>query len=60
MSLGRYSKFAVAIGGVLSALGQMLADGAIDTQEIGLVCSMIAAAVLVFVVPNASASEGPQ
>jgi len=58
MSLGKYSKFAVAIGGVLSSLGQMLADGSISSSEIGLVCSMVAAAVLVFVVPNASASEG--
>ncbi len=58
MSLGKYSKFAVAVGGVFSAVGQMLADGAINTSEIGLVCSMVAAAILVFVVPNAQASEG--
>lgn len=58
MSLGKYSKFAVAIGGVFSALGQMLADGAIESSEIGLVCSMVAAAILVFVVPNAQFSQG--
>ena len=58
MSLGKYSKVAVAVGGVFSAVGQMLADGAINTSEIGLVCSMVAAAILVFVVPNAQASEG--
>lgn len=60
MSLGKYSKFAVAIGGVFSALGQMLADGSIESSEIGLVCSMVAAAILVFVVPNAKASEGSE
>jgi hypothetical protein len=58
MSLGRYSKFAVAIGGVLSLLGQVLSDGAVSTDEIGLLVSAIAAAVLVFVVPNASQTEG--
>ncbi len=59
MSLGRYSKFAVAVGGVLSLTGQILSDGAVSTDEIGLFVSAVAAALLVFVVPNASQTEGP-
>ena len=57
MSLGKYSKFAVAVGGVFSVVGQILSDGTVSTSEIGILASAIAAAVLVFVVPNAKGSE---
>ena len=57
MSLGRYSKFAFAIGGVLGVIANVISDGAVSSEEIGAVVSAISAAILVFVVPNAAASE---
>lgn len=59
MSLGRYSKFAVAIGGVLGVVANVLGDGSVSTAEIGMLASSISAAILVFVVPNAAQTEGP-
>ena len=58
MSLGRYSKFAVALGGFLGAASQVLADGAVSSQDIGVLAASLSAAILVLVVPNAKASEG--
>ncbi len=57
MSLGRYSKFAVAIGGFLSVVANVVSDGAISTDEIGLLAASLSAAILVFVVPNAAKSD---
>lgn len=59
MNLGRYSKFAVAVGAVATVVGQVLADGVISPAEIGLLTSTISGALLVYVVPNAVATEGP-
>lgn len=57
MSLGKYSKCAVAIGGFLGVLANVLSDGAVSTDEIGMLAASLSAAILVFVVPNAKASE---
>jgi hypothetical protein len=57
IQLGKYSKFAVSLGGLFAVLGQMLSDGAISTEEIGQLCSVLAAAILVYVVPNAAKSQ---
>lgn len=59
MSLGHFSKFAVALGGFFGVLAQVLADGTITSQDIGLLAASASAAILVFVVPNAKASAPP-
>lgn len=59
MSLGRYSKFAAALSGVLGVVANVLADGTVSSAEIGQLAAVGSAAILVFLVPNAKQSEGP-
>lgn len=47
-----YRKSIVAGGGVLTAVGAALADGTVDTTEVGLIATAVAVLVGVFFAPN--------
>ena len=53
--MSRVRKALVAVAGVLAVLGQVLADGAIDSSETGLLLTSIATAVGVYLFPNKTA-----
>ena len=55
--MSKARKALVAVAGVLAVLGQVLADGAIDSSETGLLLTSIATAVGVYLFPNKTAAR---
>ena len=47
-----YRKAAVAVAGILTAVGVALANGSVSTAEVGTIASAVAVALGVFFAPN--------
>lgn len=57
--MSNYRKLVVALAGVLSVVGQALADAQLDASEVGVIASAVAVAIGVFYAKNESpASDG--
>ena len=57
MKFAEVRKAAVAVAGVFTALGVVLADGQVSITEVGVLATAVAAAFGVWRVPNDKPSE---